>query len=177
MNDPGVRHRLVLMRHAKSDWPHGVPDHERPLSGRGRRNAKAVGRWLVQEAPRIDLVLCSSASRARQTWQIAVEALDAVPPLEVHDGLYGATPGEVLALVHERAPAACRTVLVVGHEPTMSTTVSRLADAASSPQALASVRLKYPTNGIAVLEHDAPWGEWYGTGATLTTFTVPRAGD
>ena len=58
---------LVLMRHAKSDYPAGVPDHERPLAPRGTREAGLAGDWLREHAPAIDAVLCSSAVRTRQT--------------------------------------------------------------------------------------------------------------
>lgn len=63
---PAQRH-LVLLRHAKSAWPNGVPDLRRPLAKRGRRDAAAVGRWLHERAPRLDAVVCSPAERARQT--------------------------------------------------------------------------------------------------------------
>ena len=65
--------RLVLLRHAKSDWPDDVPDHERPLARRGRRDAPAAGRWLRKSGYVPDLVLCSTARRARETWQLAEE--------------------------------------------------------------------------------------------------------
>ena len=57
-----VQRRLVLLRHAKSAYPHGVPDHDRPLAGKGRRNAAAAGDWFVTEGPRPDLVLSHQKS-------------------------------------------------------------------------------------------------------------------
>ena len=58
---------LVLMRHAKSDYPDGVTDHDRPLAARGDREAGLAGDWLRETAPTIDAVLCSTATRTRQT--------------------------------------------------------------------------------------------------------------
>ena len=60
----------MLLRHAKSAWP-DVPDHDRPLAGRGRRNAPVMGRWLRTNGYVPDQVLCSTARRARETWQLA----------------------------------------------------------------------------------------------------------
>ena len=170
------RRRLVLLRHAKSAWPHGVPDHDRPLAGKGRRNAQAVGQWFRREGPRLDLVLCSDALRALQTWEIVAETLPGAPEASVRSEIYGASAAELLDLLAQ-IPADVRTVLVVGHEPTMSQTVLRLADAGSDPAALIQIRDKYPTNGIAVLEHEGPWPQWGDSGASVVSFVVPRSGE
>ena len=58
---------LLLLRHAKSDYPAGVADHERPLAPRGIREAALAGNWLRAHAPGVDAVLCSTATRTRQT--------------------------------------------------------------------------------------------------------------
>ena len=66
--------RLVLLRHAKSEWP-DVADHERPLAKRGRRDAPVVGRWLAESGYAPDAVVCSTARRARETWTLAEAGL------------------------------------------------------------------------------------------------------
>src|ERR671921_212111 len=72
MEEPEPEHRtLVLVRHAKSSWDLDVDDHERPLSGRGRRDAVAIGQELAKRGIRPDLVLCSTAVRTRETWEEA----------------------------------------------------------------------------------------------------------
>src|ERR1700712_4658208 len=58
---------LLLLRHAKSDYPPGVADHERPLAPRGIREAALAGDWLRAHAPAVDAVLCSTATRTRET--------------------------------------------------------------------------------------------------------------
>src|SRR4051794_41324423 len=83
-----VQRRLVLMRHAKSARPHGVPDEDRPLTGRGRRDAQAAGRWFAAEGPRPDLTLCSTAVRTRHTWEIVCRSLPPVPTRYLPE-LYG----------------------------------------------------------------------------------------
>ena len=70
---PSASRTLVLLRHARSAWP-DVPDHDRPLAPRGRRDAPVVGRWLRTAGYLSDWVMCSTARRARQTWQLAGSA-------------------------------------------------------------------------------------------------------
>src|SRR5664279_149612 len=112
--------RIVLLRHAKSSYPSGVPDHDRPLAGKGRRNAQAAGAWFVAEGPRISLALCSDATRARHTWEIIRSELvkaDRDAPTVLEPDLYGASPLDLLTLVRD-LPGEITTVVVVGHEPT-----------------------------------------------------------
>ena len=72
--------KVVLLRHAKSAWP-DVPDHDRPLARRGRRDAPVMGRWLRAAGYLPDQVVCSTARRARETRQLAQARLGATPPL------------------------------------------------------------------------------------------------
>ena len=164
--------RLVLVRHAKSARPVGVPDHERALSGRGRRDAQAAGKWMLAEGPRPDLALCSTAVRARQTWELVAQPLPPVPT-RYSEELYGADAGELLALV-TAAPASVRVLVVVGHEPTASVTALRLAGRRSDRRALEALAEKFPTTGIAVLRFEGEWAGLRAGRAALETFTVPR---
>ncbi|MFI1928214.1 SixA phosphatase family protein [Streptomyces sp. NPDC020377] len=104
MNGPGggtPARRLVVLRHAKSAWPEGVPDHERPLAPRGRRDAPAAGRALAEAGCVPDLALCSTAARARGTWELAAAEWDTPPPVRLDPRLYGADVRELLEVVHE----------------------------------------------------------------------------
>ena len=109
--------RLVLLRHAKSAWP-DVPDIERPLGKRGQRDAPRAGRWLRQAGYLLDLVVCSTARRTRETWQLAVAELGASPPVRFEPRVYGAGTAELLDLIRE-TPDEVETLQVVGHEPAM----------------------------------------------------------
>lgn len=174
MLSAGPERRLVLVRHAKSAYPHGVPDHERPLAGRGRRNAKATGTWFAAEGPRPDLVLCSDALRARHTWEIVGAALPGRPvPVRIVPDLYGSDPFDVLALVHA-LPGTVRVAVVVGHQPTLGATALLLAGSGSDSVAVARLREKYPTNGVAVLRFAGRWAGLTAGGAALEAFAVPR---
>ncbi len=166
--------RLVLLRHAKSAYPHGVPDHDRPLLGRGRRNARAAGEWFATEGPAPDLVLCSDAVRAVQTWEIVSARLLTRPETRIEPGLYGAEPDELDQLVR-MAPDRATTLLVVGHEPTLSLCALRLAGEGSDPQSAHQIALKFPTNAVAVLRFRGAWRDLRPARAVLETFAVPRA--
>src|SRR6266542_3720288 len=86
----GRERRLVLFQHAKSAWPE-VADHERPLAERGRRGAPVMGRWLRDAGCVPDQVLCSTARRARETWQLATNGLGTAPPVTFERGVYQAS--------------------------------------------------------------------------------------
>jgi phosphohistidine phosphatase len=161
---------LLLLRHAKSDYPTGVADHERPLAARGEREAGLAGDWLRSNAPTVDAVLCSTATRTRET--LARTRIDA--PVEYLDRLYDATPGAVIAEIN-RVDSTVKTLLVVGHEPTMSSLALGLASAdGSNSTAAERISTKFPTSAIAVLRTGGPWDQLTLSGATLVGFHVPR---
>src|ERR1700742_3308322 len=83
---------LLLLRHAKSDYPAGVADHDRPLAPRGVREAALAGDWLRAHTPAVDAVLFSTATRTRQT----LERTKIDAPVRFADRLYDATPGAVI---------------------------------------------------------------------------------
>ena len=165
---------LLLLRHAKSDYPPGVGDHERPLAPRGEREARLAGDWLRAHAPAVDAVLCSTATRTRET--LARARVDA--PVNYVDRLYDATPGAVIdeiSSVESRFGADVETLLVVGHEPTMSAVALGLATAdGSNTTAAERISTKFPTSAIAVLRTGEPWDELALSGAALVSFHVPR---
>lgn len=166
--------RLVLLRHAKSAWPEDVADHERPLAGRGRRAAPAAGRWLRESGYVPDLVLCSTARRARETWQLAEEELGSHPRTTFEPRVYGASPAELLDLARQ-TPSDIRTLLIVGHEPTMRDLTLELASThpGKDGAALESVRQKFPTAAIAVLAFTGNWAELGPGKAQLDKFVTP----
>jgi phosphohistidine phosphatase len=167
-----VQRRLVLLRHAKAARPHGVPDEDRPLTGRGRRDAQAAGRWMAAEGPRPDLTLCSTAVRTRHTWEIVCRAL---PPITTRylPELYGGDADDVIDLA-SAAPSSVRTLVIVGHEPMTSVTVLRLAGRKSDRRALEALAEKFPTSALAVLRFEGEWTGLRSAKVALETFTVPR---
>lgn len=152
--------RLVLLRHAKAEPAGSLPDHERPLALSGRRQASAAGAALAVAGLAPTHVLCSSALRTRQTWELVRTALAAAgagePVLVVTDDLYDASTGDLAELVRT-VPQDAATVLVVGHEPTVSHAAATLAGPGSDEEVVARVRRGVPTASWSVLELDAPW--------------------
>jgi phosphohistidine phosphatase len=171
--------RLVVVRHAKSDYPWGVEDHDRPLNDRGRRDAPEVGRWLdahvtwqPAEHPR---VLVSTARRAQLTWGLAQEQLGpAWSTVTVSDEprIYEAPVSTLLEVAREAATASS-LVVIVGHNPGLAGLVHAIAVDDDLRRAATA---KFPTSAIAVL--DAPGGLAAALDAPgslrVSAFAVPR---
>ena len=160
---------LVLLRHAKSDYPDGVADHERPLAPRGIREAALAGDWIRANVGTVDAVLCSTATRTRET--LARTGIEA--NIRYEEDLYDSRPGTVLSLINGIGDGV-QTLLVVGHEPTTSSLAFALAGPGSDADALERMTEKYPTSAIAVLATQLPWARLELGGATLVYFHVPR---
>jgi phosphohistidine phosphatase len=163
----------VVLRHAKSAWPAGVADHERPLAPRGRRDAPAAGRALAEADCLPDLALCSTAVRARQTWELASAQWGTPPPVRLEPQLYAADVPDLLESVHE-VPAQVMTLLLIGHNPGLADLVLELAGDGLN-DALERVSTKFPTSAIAVLAwHGSTWDSLAPGAALLTDMIVPR---
>ena len=158
------------MRHAKSDYPPGVADHERPLAPRGIRQAGLAGDWLRANAPTIGHVLCSTATRTRET--LLNTRIDA--PVRYSERLYATTPGTMIDEINA-IDDDVSTLLVIGHEPTMSTLALGLCGAEDTKTSAAErISAKFPTSAIAVLTVPCAWKELELGMATLIDFEVPR---
>ena len=119
---------LVLVRHAKSSWDHpGVSDHDRPLNGRGQRDAPEMGRRLAEQGFAPDRILSSTALRARTTAQLIAEALglDAADII-LDERLYAASADEVLRVIGE-LDSEVGTAMVVGHNPETASLAHRFS--------------------------------------------------
>lgn len=159
---------LVVMRHAKSSWKTAEPDYRRPLSGRGTRDAVVAGQLL--SALPLQVVLSSSATRTRQTWQCA--AMGGASATEVHftDDLYEADLHQAVDEVSS-LDAAITTALLLGHNPTMQSLVLWL----SQPSALTErVAAKFPTSAIATITFEADWAELDRGLGRLLRLDIPR---
>ncbi len=108
--------QLIVFRHAKSDRPPGMRDEERPLSERGRRDATAAGSALQTLDPRVDLVVCSPAQRARETWDRAAASYPDGPPLRLDERIYEAEVDDLMEVLHE-LPENVGVAVLVGHNP------------------------------------------------------------
>ena len=121
---------LLVLRHAKSAWDTDAPtDFDRPLAARGRRAAQRMGVWFRKRGMRPDLVLCSPAARARETWErVAAAAWGEGPPeVRFEPAIYGAGPSGLAELLRE-VPEALGRVMLIGHNPGLEMLIAHLAE-------------------------------------------------
>lgn len=164
---------LVVVRHAKSDWGVGGSDFDRPLNGRGQRDAPAAGRWLAGLGVPIDAAVVSPAARTRATWELLAQAAGLDVACEYVGGLY---LGEVedLAQAVRELPEQARGAVLVAHFPGCPAFVEwAVADRGEAP-ALDLMRQKYPTAGAAWLAIDGPWSQLDAGSGYLRAFEVCR---
>ena len=111
---------LLLIRHAKSDWGDpGLDDHDRPLNRRGERDAPEMGRAMAERGVSPDLIVSSTANRARTTAGLIAEALDYDPgAIRLESSLYLAHPGEILKVI-QGIDESVGSALLFGHNPGM----------------------------------------------------------
>jgi len=162
--------RLILLRHAKSDWP-DVPDRQRPLAKRGRRDAPRIGQWLHEHGYQPDVVVCSVARRARQTWDLVAPELGGSPAVRFEPRAYAASALNLLYLVQE-LPNRYQTALLVGHNPGLSELASSLAAPATADNG-PRPGISLPTAALAILEFSGDWPSLTSGHAHLIAHTAP----
>lgn len=166
--------RLVLLRHAKSDWSDPAQaDIDRPLAPRGERAAVLMGRYLRQLRLRPDLVLCSPARRTRDTWALVASQLDRPSVPLIDDRLYaGGVPGYLQAL-SDHGPDH-QVVAMIGHNPDIEDLVLRLTRQHDGPERR-QVDAKFPTAALAVIDLDAATLTADGAEGPLVHVAVPKS--
>ncbi|MEU9189103.1 histidine phosphatase family protein [Streptomyces sp. NPDC048484] len=163
--------RIVLFRHAKADWP-DVADQERPLAERGRKDAAVAGRKLADTGIPFDLALCSTATRTRETWKLAVQELPHRPKTVYEERLYEASPGELIAVLNE-TPDDVRSALLIGHNPGVHGLADVLAGQFEGDAQERMSRREFPTAAFAVLSFTGSWKSLDPGSATLVDFWGP----
>lgn len=166
--------RLILMRHAKSDWPDGVADPERPLSPRGRTAAPRMGSYMADEDLIADRVLISPARRTRETWDLVSTTMPPVAAVSSEPRIYDASAARLLSVVREQARPV-HVLMLLGHNPGLED-LAELLVATGAALPLSQMTEKFPTGALAVI--DLPVDDWAlvtpGTGR-LDRFVTPRA--
>ena len=172
-----AQRQLIVMRHAKAGELPGGPDFERALRPRGRKNAESAGEWLAGQGLLPDLVLCSKARRARQTWECVSAGLGGAglsgrdgrsgrggePEVIVDTRLYGADAGDLLGIFAETDPQV-RSLRYVGHNPA----------AAEVTEILVAAAVDFPTSAIAVIDLSAEWPDIAGGDGQLVASWTPQ---
>jgi phosphohistidine phosphatase len=165
--------QLVLLRHAKSSWETaGLADHDRPLAPRGIRATAALRRYLEGTDIVPDLVLCSTARRAVETWDGISPAFAPDTSVERTRELYAATATDLLRRVRQ-VPEAVGCALVIGHNPGLEDLATGLAGSGPT-ELLRRFQTKFPTGALATLAVPGPWANLRWSTAELTSYVVPR---
>ena len=162
-----IMKQLILIRHAKSSWDHpDRSDHERPLNERGRADAPVMAQWLAGRIPPPDLLISSTARRAQETARCFARALQLSTEQCCNEArIYEASLNDLLALISALPDRADR-VLLVGHNPVISTCVGHLSDGAAR---------SLPTCAIAALSFDiSSWQEITRGCARLDFLVSPK---
>lgn len=166
---------LYLMRHAKSDWAHkGLKDHERPLNERGRVAAPLMGRYFRKQNWQPDAILCSTATRTRQTLGLMTSEAGFTPRPEFLDAIYHADPEDIIALLNDLLDDV-ESALVIGHNPTMQETALRLCTPSGSPDAYRQMMGKYSTGAVAAIELDSDWQTIRWGRNRLLAYVTPKS--
>lgn len=150
--------KLILLRHAKSDWSTGSGDHDRPLNPRGQADAPRIGKWLRDSGHAPTRVLCSTAARTRET--LARMRLQGAE-ISYLAALYEALASTILSLAGDYADD---TLLIVGHNPGMADAAAR----ASAERPTHSEFSRYPTCACTVVDVSA------GLPGPVLDFAVPQ---
>lgn len=163
---------LFVLRHAKSDWASGAEqDFDRPLNGRGKKDAPRMGRWMKERGLIPDLVIASPAKRAKGTVKAVVKALGKSKD-DIHwdRRIYEATLPTLLELVAS-LPADAHRVLVVGHNPGLEELIAYLV----SPTQLPDPPVGFlKTAALAWMEIDGPWAIADRGCADLAQLMLPK---
>ena len=157
---------VYVLRHGKSDWDALYDqDHERPLARRGKRAARRMGRFLARRGEAPELVLCSSAKRARRTAELAIEAGAWPSRLHVDSDLYEASSSALAEYLREQVRGP-RRVMLVGHNPSCAAFVGEMTSSAAPA---------FPTAALARIDFAAEsWSHLEGGSGELRWLLTPR---
>jgi phosphohistidine phosphatase len=134
---------LLIMRHGKSSWKDAeLPDMARPLKKRGRKDSKNMGELLEEKEQLPDVILCSTAERARQTAEIIAHKLDSEDEVEYLDELYMAEADTIVKILQSRFQK--EKVMIIGHNPGLESLVQTLTEKIVTLPTGAIARIKLP---------------------------------
>jgi len=168
--------QLVVIRHAKTAEPGSHPDHERALTERGHADARAMGEWLKEQGIRVDLVLCSTAVRTRETWADIVESSGRGALVEHDERIYNASVQRLLDALAEEGRSA-RSIALVGHAPGVPALAATLTEGAAADPDAPTLDEGFPTCTAAVLEIAASWKELAPGTARLVAVHTARSSE
>jgi phosphohistidine phosphatase len=173
------KYTLLVMRHSKAEAAGSVHDFDRELIPTGREKATCVAKKLQELAVAPEFVVTSRAARAFQTAQVVASFIH-LPEEKIRDkkSLYMASDLDLLDFVTGKMTSCvhkAKTVLLVGHEPSVSGLASLLADKSTSPALLEQLHLGMSTASVAVFTSDVPFFEWSKHDVKLLDIVTAKA--
>ncbi|MDD7910419.1 MULTISPECIES: SixA phosphatase family protein [Pseudovibrio] len=166
--------RLLLLRHAKSDWSNiSLADHDRPLNDRGWQAGEMIGRHIAKNALFPQLVLCSTALRTRQTLSCLLQHMNCEMRIQIMRDLYETSEADYVDLLTAMGGSAT-TVMIIGHNNAIQDTALELIGSGDI-DLRQQLEAKYPTGALAVIDFDAPrWSSIMPRTGELQAFFRPR---
>ena len=166
--------RLLLLRHAKSDWGDAeLADIDRPLNARGKAASVTMARFMRDQKLQPSVGLCSTSLRTRETLARLLPYLPQEAHIELISDLYWKSEDGYGAIIRKYGHRA-KTLMVIGHNPAMEDTAFDLVGT-SAPETLADLEEKYPTAALAVIDFDiTDWSELGSGTGHLERFIKPR---
>jgi phosphohistidine phosphatase len=166
--------RLMLLRHAKSDWSAAVPDHDRQLNQRGREAADRMGRYIADSSLIPDRILCSTALRAVETLSLVQPHLTPAPDVIKLAEIYNFGTGTGLLDVIRQNGGDAATLLLIGHNPAIEG-LADLLSGTGDEEAMNQLAIKYPTAGLSVITLDiSDWEQIEPSCGHLASFVRPK---
>lgn len=165
--------QLLLWRHAKSEPPTLAGDDKlRELTERGVADAAAMAHWIAANGFSPDMVLCSAATRTRQSWASASSSFD-VSQLSYSEDAYLATAGELLQQLQHEFAGSAECGMVLGHNPGIHE-LARLLVGTGDAQQVAQLQVTFPTAALAVIELNHAWDHVQPGSGTLLAYQTPK---
>ncbi len=157
---------LVLCRHAKSDWPAGVEDIQRPLKDRGVNDSTRLGKLLKFHDFMPDLIISSPAVRAHSTAKLVAKQIGYSKEIQIESEVYFGGLADLVQLIGN-LPNGSDTIMIFGHNPTMEQAVRYLQKSQQM--------FEMPTSGMACFENFADkWADFIGSSCRMRWLQVPR---
>jgi phosphohistidine phosphatase len=170
-----VMKHLYLLRHGKSGWENPeLNDFQRPLNERGRSDVPVIARYMRDKGYNPDKVLCSTAIRTQETWELAApELLTGERDVRFSNRLYLAIPDQVISQIRN-AGDECDALLVIGHNPGMQESAMAFANSRGTEH-YRKIEDVFPSSGLAVLRFDADsWSDVHTGLGNLIDFYSPK---
>lgn len=167
-----MKRRLIIVRHAKSDWDDPtLDDFDRPLAPRGLDETPLIAKWLVKQKLHIDQILCSSAKRTRQTAHLLCKGTDIKEEkIEFQDALYLADTTTLLNVIGH-CPNKTRQLMLIGHNPGLEDLLCNLC---GDDLPLTKSGKLLTTANIAIVALDDEWSSLKPHSGHLITLVRPK---